>query len=134
MPHAIRIRLQTDIAEGLLSSEIGTTADESNRIAVNDKYSLPGSSFIAMSPRISSGNAPVAVFHPYPAKPLLLQGSLLPIWPLMPHAIRRIAYTEISTGAGSFDVGTALDMSSTGMVTPSPPPEDIIQGSPSFFG
>ena len=87
MPHAIRIRLQTDIAEGLLSSEIGTTADESNRIAVNGKYSLPGSSFIAMSPMISSGNAPVAVFQPYPVKPLLLQGSLLPISPLMPHHV-----------------------------------------------
>ena len=85
MPHAIRIRLQTDIAEGLLSSEIGTTADESNRIAVNGKYSLPGSNFIAMSPMKSFGNAPVAVFHPYPVKPLLLQGSLLPIRPLMPH-------------------------------------------------
>ena len=88
MPHAMRIRLQTDIAEGLLSSEIGTTADESNRIVVNDKYSLPGSSFIPMSPMKSSGNAPVAVFHPYPVKPLLLQGSLLPIWPLMPQAMR----------------------------------------------
>ena len=97
MPHAIRIRLQTDIAEGLLSSEIGTTADESNRIAVNGKYSLPGSSFIAMSPMISSGNAPVAVFHPYPVKPLLLQGSLLPISPLMPHLIlsRLATHTEI---------------------------------------
>ena len=97
MPHAIRIRLQTDIAEGLLSSEIGTTADESNRIAVNGKYSLPGSNFIAMSPMKSFGNAPVAVFHPYPVKPLLLQGSLLPIRPLMPHLIlsRLATHTEI---------------------------------------
>ena len=111
MPHAIRIRLQTDIAEGLLSSEIGTTADESNRIAVNDKYSLPGSSFIAMSPRISSGNAPVAVFHPYPVKPLLLQGSLLPILPLMPHRTLRIQATEKTHGTVSEQLGTTEDES-----------------------
>lgn len=98
MPHAMRIRLKTDIAEGLLSSEIGTTADESNRIAVNDKYSLPGSSFVAMSPMISSGNAPIAVFHPYPVKPLLLQGSLLPIWPLMPQVMRSNCIIEIDSG------------------------------------
>ena len=106
MPHAIRIRLQTDIAEGWLSSEIGTTADESNRIAVNDKYSLPGSSFIAMSPMISSGNAPVAVFHPYPVKPLLLQGSLLPILPLMPHRILNRQLVECDIGLSSVAGGT----------------------------
>ena len=134
MPHAIRIRLQTDIAEGLLSSEIGTTADESNRIAVNGKYSLPGSNFIAMSPMKSFGNAPVAVFHPYPVKPLLLQGSLLPIRPLMPQRILNKHAATSVVGLISYDVGTALDMSSAGMITPSPPPEDIIQGSACLFG
>ena len=111
MPHAMRTRLKTDIAEGLLSSEIGTTADESNRIAVNGKYSLPGSSLIPMSPMISSGNAPVAVFHPYPAKPLLLQGSLLPIWPLMPQAIRMKHDTGMDAGSISFAIGATRDES-----------------------
>lgn len=72
-----------------------------------------------------AGRIELTVTAPYGSGPV--------IRPIMPHAIRRIAYTEISTGAGSFDVGTALDMSSAGMMTPSPPPEDIIQGSASFF-
>ena len=121
MPHAIRIRLQTDIAEGLLSSEVGTTADESNRIAVNDKYSLPGSSLIAMSPMISSGNAPVAVFHPYPAKPLLLQGSLLPIWPLMPHAILSSTVVANSIGLFSFLNGAVFPELNSKVIVPHVP-------------
>ena len=51
----------------------------------------------------------------------------------MPHRILNKHAATSVVGLISYDVGTALDMSSAGMLTPSPPPEDIIQGSACFF-